>query len=434
MNFLRKRVIFRLEEQRGNYTTNETLPQQYLLLPRTYVRRGAMTRRTVFVGDIHIGSGAETNWYQKSVHEPLLRCFLRYLKDNANNIDELVILGDWFDLWNYHPFCAPPTVGLIMEQNHGIFKRQADGGDFISLLDDVKVRFINGDHDMEVELRDINEALSSQTDAKILPGHGSDTEKPALANTYYFKDAVWAEHGHQHDLFNKPALNEENPMSPLPLGYFVARIYCHFLQKKIASLHRMDAACVSGCGNTNYESFGIKLPELVSQLMQQARNDEKFNPAKIILDMMLQYNRNNLLEFKVSGKSLAEVRTDGVARFYPNLITGENFYEALCEAEVVYDGLGHFVREHFLQNPECKVAVMGHTHCPSFNLCGNGKSRVYANPGYFCPSQPDILARRALPGFVEVESMPDGSCKVFQKAVAGSLAEEIVEVASFRVF
>ncbi|HMM60498.1 MAG TPA: hypothetical protein PKC25_10265, partial [Candidatus Rifleibacterium sp.] len=117
-----------------------------------------MASRTVFVGDLHIGSGAETNWYQKSVHEPLLKCFLRYLQENARNIDELVILGDWFDLWNYHPFCAPPSVALIMDQNPGIFQRQNDG-DFISLLEEVRVRFINGDHDMEVELKDINQAL-----------------------------------------------------------------------------------------------------------------------------------------------------------------------------------------------------------------------------------------------------------------------------------
>lgn len=391
-----------------------------------------MARRTVFVGDLHIGSGAETNWYQKSVHEPLLKCFLRYLQDNSRNFEELVILGDWFDLWNYHPFCAPPTIGLIMDQNPGIFERQNDG-DFISLLDKVPVRFINGDHDMDVELRDINVELSRRSDKKVLPGHGSDLEKAAVANTYYLRDAVWAEHGHQHDLFNKPALNDENPMSPLPLGYFVTRIYCHFLQKKIASLHRMDAACVAGCGNASYESYGIKLHDLISELMLQAHKGERFNPAKIILDMMLQYNRNNLLEFKVAGKSLAEVRTDGVARFYPNLITDENFYEALCEAEVAYDGLGHFVRTHFLANPHSKIAVMGHTHCPSLNLCGNASNHAYANPGHFCPSQPDIREHRALPGWVEIEPLDDGTYKIYQKAVAGILMEDIREVASLRV-
>ena len=391
-----------------------------------------MASRTVFVGDLHIGSGAETNWYQKSVHEPLLKCFLRYLQENARNIDELVILGDWFDLWNYHPFCAPPSVALIMDQNPGVFQRQTDG-DFISLLEEVRVRFINGDHDMEVELKDINQALASRSDQRVLPGHGHDHEKAAVANTYYLNDMIWAEHGHQHDLFNKPALNEENPMAPLPLGYFVARIYCHFLQKRIASTHRMDAACVAGCGNTSYDSFGIKLHDLIAQLMQQAHRGEKFNPARIILDLMLQHNRNNLLEFRVAGKGLAEVRTDGVARFYPNLITEDNFYEALCEAEVAYDGLGHFVRMHFLNNPHCKVAIMGHTHCPALSLCGNGKVHAYANPGHFCPSQPDIKDFRSLPGFVEVEKLDDGTCKVSQKAVRGIFPEDVVEVAALRV-
>ena len=390
-----------------------------------------MARRTVFVGDLHIGSGAETNWYQKSLHEPLLKSFLRYLQENANHIEELVILGDWFDLWNYHPFCAPPTVGLIMNQNPGLFERHNDG-DFISLLDDIQVRFINGDHDMEVELHDINNELSRRTEKRILPGHGADLSKAAVANTYYLNEAVWAEHGHQHDLFNKPALNEENPMAPLPLGYFVTRIYCHFLQKKIASLHRMDAACVSGCGNPNYESFGIRLHDLITELMQQSHRGEKFNPAKIILDLMLQHNRNNLLDIKVAGKCLAEVSTDGVARFYPGLVTEENFYEALCEAEVAYDGLGHFVRTHFIANPQCKIAIMGHTHCSGITLMGNSRTHVYANPGHFCPGQVEISERRALPGFVEVEKIADGTYKVYQKAVFGTLPEDIAEVAVFR--
>jgi hypothetical protein len=286
---------------------------------------------------------------------------------------------------------------------------------------------------MEVELRDINSEFSRLSDRKILPGHGFDLEKSAISNTYYLREGIWAEHGHQHDLFNKPALNDENPMAPLPLGYFVSRIYCHFLQKKIASLHRMDAACVAGCGNASYESYGIKLHDLITELMHQLRRGERFNPAKIILDMMLQYNRNNLLEFKVAGKSLAEVRTDGVARFYPNLVTEDNFYEALCEAEVAYDGLGHFVRAHFLANPHCRVAVMGHTHCASLNLCGNANQHAYANPGHFCPSHPDILNHKALPGWIEIEKIDDGAYRIFQKAVAGNQLEDIVEVAALKV-
>lgn len=391
-----------------------------------------MSKRTVFVSDLHIGSGAETNWYQKSVHEPLLKCFFRYMQAAEKSIDELVILGDWFDLWNYHPFSSPPSLELIMKHNPGIFERQKDG-DFISLLDHIKVRYINGDHDMEVELRDLNSYISNFTDQRVLPGHGNDSEKSALANTYYLNDNIWAEHGHQHDLFNKPALGEENPMAPLPLGYFVARIYCHFLQKKIASTHRLDAACVYGGGNADYESFGIRLPELIAELLHQHRSGVKFNPAKIILDLMLQHNRNNFIEFKAVGKRLSEVNTDGVARFYPGLITEENFYDALCEAEVAYDGLGHFARAHFVENPHTKVVVMGHTHCAATTFCGNGRNHAFVNPGHFCPSLPDIHDRRALPGFVEVEKMADGSMKVYQKAVGGPLPEDIVEVASFRV-
>lgn len=391
-----------------------------------------MAKRTVFVSDLHIGSGSETNWYQKTVHEPLLKNFLRYLQDSEKSIDELVILGDWFDLWNYHPFCSPPSIEVILKQNPGVFERQSDG-DFITLLDKVKVRYINGDHDMEVELRDLNRELGSKTFQKILPGHGSDSEKSAIANTYYMSEGVWAEHGNQHDLFNKPVISGSNPMAPLPLGYFVMRIYSHFLQKKMASTHRMDASCVAGCGSPDFETMGIKLSDLVAQLLIQMKRGEQLNPAKIVLDLMLQYNRNNSLEFRIEGKGLDEVKTEGVARFYPDLITEENFYEALCEAEVAYDGLGHFARMHFVNNPHAKIVVMGHTHWASMKLFGNSKTHVFANSGYFCPSVPDMTEGRALPGFVEVEKLNDGGLKIYQKTVNGTLPEDIIEVASFRV-
>ncbi|PKL45439.1 MAG: hypothetical protein CVV41_00145 [Candidatus Riflebacteria bacterium HGW-Riflebacteria-1] len=392
-----------------------------------------MQRRTVFVSDLHIGTGVDTNWYQKSVHEPLLKNFLRYVQSGENHIDELVILGDWFDLWNYPPFSSPPDLALIMRQNPAIFTRHADG-DFVSLLDTVDVRYVNGDHDMEVELREVNRLLANLTDRKILPGHGSDNEKTALANTYYMQGAIWAEHGNQHDLFNKPSQNDANPLAPLPLGYFVTRIYCHYLQKRIASVHRSDAAAVAGCCETNLESFGIKLETLVQKLLNQLKKGEKLNPASIILEMMMQHNRNNLLEFKLGNASLAEVNTDGIARFYPDLINEDNFYDALCEAEVAFDGLTHFAREHVIRNPHTRVVVMGHTHSAHNMYCGSLKNHVFANPGYFCPPQPDIDTGLHLPGFIEVESFADGSMKVCQKVVSGTLSEDIREISALRVY
>lgn len=391
-----------------------------------------MSKRTVFVSDLHIGLGADTNWYQKNTHEPLLKNLLRYLQASENSVAELVILGDWFDLWNYHPFSSPPSVTTIMQQNPGIFTRQPDG-DFISLLDKIHVRFINGDHDMEVELRDINDFLAPHTSQRILPGHGTDYQKAAIANTYYMQGPVWAEHGHQHDLFNKPALSEANPLAPLPLGYFVARIYCHLMQKRIASTHRRDAACVSGGGNAGYEGFGIKLPLLVQSMLKQIQRGEAPDPAQMVLDMMMQHNRSNLLDFKLTGKSLAEVNTTGIAKFYPDLVSVESFYDALCEAEVAFDGLSHFARAHFLENPHIKAIIMGHTHCVKTLFCGNAQNHIFANSGYFCPSRPDMAEGRALPAFVEVEPIADGSLKVTQKAISGLYPEDIREIACFRV-
>ncbi len=385
-----------------------------------------MSKCTVFISDLHIGTGAETNWYQKDVHEPLLKSLLRYLLAAESRIEEVVILGDWFDLWNYEPCMVPPSIEQIMRQNPGVFSRQTDG-DFISLLDRVRVRFVNGDHDMQAELSEINRQLAKQTFQRVFPGHGTDCEKSALANTYYLKDAVWAEHGHQHDLFNKPSISVTNPVAPLPLGYFVTRIYCHFLQKKIASTHRSHAACVISGGTSGYESFGARLPRLVEHLLLKLKNGEQPDAAKFVIEMMMQRNRSNFMEFCMPGGSDKEVNTEQIPQFYPDLVNYETFYDSICEAAVSFDGLGHFVRAHFNENPHARVVVMGHTHCVKTLVCGNGYRRIFANSGYFCPGQPDIKAGRVFPSFVEVERLADSGYKVRQKAVCGVFPEDVVE-------
>ena len=55
----------------------------------------------VVISDVHIGTNAATNWYQRTVHEPYLVAALDWVVANAASIRELVLLGDLVDFWTY---------------------------------------------------------------------------------------------------------------------------------------------------------------------------------------------------------------------------------------------------------------------------------------------------------------------------------------------
>jgi len=123
------------------------------------------------------------------VHERIIKSVLNFVVHNGKEIKDLVVLGDWFELWNYPPEATIPSLEEIFRRQLGLFDRTKDQRNFIDAMEAItgSLRYINGDHDMQVSLVQVNELLSSKTDKRILPGHGDDLEKQALANTYYQK-------------------------------------------------------------------------------------------------------------------------------------------------------------------------------------------------------------------------------------------------------
>jgi UDP-2,3-diacylglucosamine pyrophosphatase LpxH len=387
-----------------------------------------MEKNQVFLTDLHIGTNHETNWYQKEFHQPILKSILSYLVKNGNQIEDVVILGDWFEQWNYPPHKKVPNLDAIFSMNPEIFTKSKDGGDFVTLMESINgnLRFINGDHDMLVELKDINKHFSKYTEKRVLPGHGKDLEKPAISNTYYLNGAVWGEHGHQYDLFHRPTSSMDNDCSPLPLGYFISRLYCHFLEKKISSMHRLNASCIADVSNSELSNLGVKFSTFVEKLIAQIQQNRPIDAAKIIIDQLMQFNRNFHMDFNLSHEGFGEVDSMKVPDLYNEIITLENFGEAIVSAEVAYSGLSKFAKKHFLKNPNCRVAVMGHTHKAELEICGSGKSHVYANAGFTCPSMPDVKSSNHRASFIIVNERESTGIDVTLKVVTDSPNLEII--------
>ena len=133
-------------------------------------------RRLVFLSDVHIGANTPVNWYQASVHEPYLAAALSYILDTVGEINELIVLGDLFDLWTYLPGQAPTTFQQVLQANPKIFGGPGQVGLLQQVLGLLRgpVTFLNGNHDMTV----------TQADLDMIQGHDGSTMQRLDAMTY----------------------------------------------------------------------------------------------------------------------------------------------------------------------------------------------------------------------------------------------------------
>ena len=389
-----------------------------------------MGKKTLFVSDLHIGINTESNWYQSEIHEKALKSFLRYIQKHGDEIMDVVVLGDWFDLWSYGSIETTPGIIKILERNQNLFTKQSDkSGDFISAMEAIQghFRFVNGDHDMTVELKELNRWLRDRSDVEIYPGFGDNIQKSALGNTFYRgkEGKIWAEHGHLYDLLNKPALMAENPYKPLPIGYYIARVEADYSLKKIDSLHKPNVSHLKGAGNPCYRNLRIGFKEIAEQVVSEIKKGKEPNIAKIVLDMMLRFNVTKKLEFNLKGIGGKHAAFETVENFFPGLLNTKNFYEDLREAEVNFTGLGCFVRRHFRENRNSRVVLMGHTHDPRMVISHIGEDRMYINTGYFCPSLHDMRENLVYPSFIELADHGDGQLIATEKKIVDYIAGEI---------
>jgi len=375
-------------------------------------------RTTIFISDIHLGINTITNWYQTQVHQKALKSVLRYIVRKAEYIEDVVILGDWFDQWTYTPCDHIPSVTDIMDNNKILFTEQSDGsGDFISVIKKIhgKLRFVNGNHDMLVRLEDINcklSELNGSDNYKVYPGTGDNLDKPPPENTSYQSNnqKVYAEHGHLYDLFNKPANMHENPYKPLPIGYFVARTACDYVSKHLSG--KLNSAYLPNSGDPNYKNVGLDIKAVL-----KAISHKPSNVAAFALGCVLEFD-DNVSEIKYNMQwdgSVTKVSSNEVGNYYSELVTVENITKAIPEAIAsLEEELGSYAKKLFELKPEVEIIIMGHTHIPSF-LKKEGK--MYINTGAFCASIPDMEKNGKILTFVEVTSDEKRSFMVTEKIV-----------------
>jgi len=329
--------------------------------------------KTIFMSDIHIGTNYATNLYQQQNNQANLKKILSYIQSNGNQIKDVVILGDWIDLWMYPSSVVPPTAQQIFAANPAVFTVQPDG-DFISVMDSIQgdLVYVNGNHDINVTEQDVNGwfAPLSQKGKKVQCINNSK------GLSCYTCDHVLGEHGHMYSMVCRPYAGET-----LPLGYYLTR-----------------------AGMQNIIVSQKDLPPMNVLAIQELISYNKLTFAQAILTFQAnQIGFTKIEDLVFTMPDGSTISADAVAAKFPDLCIN-NMFPDLCINNMDFlrvdvGGSLNVSAAATLKNNRYKILVMGHTHIKELY---SHHDKIYANSGFLCAGIPDQNGV-AVSTFVEVE-------------------------------
>jgi len=305
-------------------------------------------KNTLFVSDIHLGAGKKWDWFSAEKEGPYLRNFFQYVaarQAEKGDIKELVLLGDVFDLWVCPHNEEPHTFDQILETHKEVINEIKTTGKTVPIL------YVNGNHDFRVSKGHIKKAFDG------LVQH---------IGTHYRRRNIYAEHGHQFALFNRPDPKNGGPES-LPLGYYISRLHASLGQTRKAKFNLALQAI-----DELFQMLGPeKMPESVLDSMKDAVENTK---GITVSGFKMGSGRNDRSynEIKDNYKDLYEDWYKSKGYWYANQMI-------LCELNRLGTIADSLCRDGI------NIVIFGHSHDTKMDKDSwFTNDRIYANCGYWC--------------------------------------------------
>lgn len=298
------------------------------------------------ISDSHIGTAAPTVWYRKEIHEKYLIAIFNQIIAYANQIREVILLGDIFELWLYPPCEIPPTIDDIIATHPNILGPQ---GKIVQMLSALKGRvvFIPGEHDMNVTIEDLHKLRSPEG---YTIKYGPNAYIPEYDNGIVFT------HGHEFTLLNTPYYHSK--LAPLPIGYFISRAITYKISNILANKTEETVADLEGFGAYNLDDYFTCLPAF----LKEYENTTYF--VSKLIDMVADITGISK-DLPIQVNQTTKISLNEVKKIY------ENIYVSWHEKKNSFGGF-----------PD--IVVMGHTHYP---IMAYKNSKIhYVNTGLMCPS------------------------------------------------
>jgi UDP-2,3-diacylglucosamine pyrophosphatase LpxH len=302
----------------------------------------AKTKR-FFISDIHLSSQTlyddpkNPAWYNPETHNPRLFGFLEStVLAQKDQIKDLILLGDVFNTWVCPAKKTPPKYSEIFTANRPVlnmFKKIIKAG--------IGLYYVNGNHDYD---------LDKATLQHVIPGIN-------FIN-YYRTGRIYAEHGSQYDIYNKPDFVTD-PAFGRPIGYFISRL-------------------VSTIGTDGYGL--IDLPDYLDDILEAALTSQNIF--------------SSIIEGLAEKAKMKE--TDNIVLPQQKKISIEDLkkrFERLSEVYSLNELINDLYQRRYLNGPAdrlCKrfdfnVVIFGHTHNAMLDKDWFlTDDRIYANTGCWC--------------------------------------------------
>lgn len=313
-----------------------------------------MSKEIFVLSDIHLGSGLDSDWYKKSVHEDELLKLLDFIAERGGQDDtrvELVLAGDVFDTWLCPMDETPPTIKQIIEHNTNIIDKLKD------VLRSVDVFYMNGNHDMHVTAEDLSSIAVGNKSIRYINEYRSGLMK--------------VEHGHRYAMFNaRDKLND--PQHGLPIGYFITRLLA---------------------GDESYDGPGA-IASYVDDLLEAAFTTQTISSSVIeALTEHVGKSSNDAFKMPFGRKevTIAEVKKR-YAKLFDLWVDKFGYLYAINSIRAEMGSLNWFA-DRLARKHDYNVVIMGHTHGGKIDedRILFDRNRVYANAGYWATKKPSYI-------------------------------------------
>jgi UDP-2,3-diacylglucosamine pyrophosphatase LpxH len=303
----------------------------------------ATPNKTIVISDLHISNGAAYSWFLPPYPDCLAAMLSQVAKDPE--VEQLVIMGDMFDLWLYPINIVPWSVAQILDDNPGI--TQALRACVANLP---AVYYMLGNHDMQVTASDLTPLENGGKSVRLVP--------PEWYNGKY-GNARHLEHGNAADVFNAPD-NSGDTIGGYPLGFFITRLVAsasnqgtlwHELQQLLENIFGDHKSLMA----LSHERLDAKLSMVVGTIIK-------------LLAMLAGVPENTPIRFREP--QLDNKYTVGdIQNYYGSLFltwflrypNPKEFFSALL-AGFLSDGLNWYGNILLAQKPTPQFVALGHTH------------------------------------------------------------------------
>jgi UDP-2,3-diacylglucosamine pyrophosphatase LpxH len=343
----------------------------------------ATEKKTVVISDVHMSNDKPYSWFEEANSKKLAKMLTTLANDET--VEELVLLGDLFDLWLYPVNTPPLTVKDIIEANDPVVQALRD-----CLKDNRTVYFMNGNHDMGVTQKDLDMLAGSADKIQLISPEKYERDHPG-----------WRlEHGNAADMFNAPD-DSDDTIGGYPFGYFITRLVATAddegkvwrvlkeLYEHLATTIRAIEPAESAMALGAVRPQRVAIPWVGALMVDLIVNT---------LSHIAEVNDSTTIRFSEPELDAKEYTVGDIKTKYGSLLG--RWYdkypvEKLVSAMLATHDLGWYAEDLVSANPERNVVVMGHTHA---SVSGN----PYDNDGCWCKAG-SLGHGDANPTYVEIE-------------------------------